>query len=62
MWHPVSSLVEMKFGNHGRAVVYNWQAKYDKILHAEMSGEFIERLPGAQEEKGESLVMGTCYL
>uniref|UniRef100_A0A093X7N0 Ferric reductase transmembrane component 3 n=1 Tax=Talaromyces marneffei PM1 TaxID=1077442 RepID=A0A093X7N0_TALMA len=48
---------EMKFGNHGRAVVYNRHAKYDQILRAEMSGELIERLPGAQEEKGESLVL-----
>jgi hypothetical protein len=51
---------EMKFGNHGRAVVYNRHAKYGQILHAEMSGELIERLPGAQEEKGESLVLGKC--
>jgi hypothetical protein len=48
----------MKFGKHGRAIVYNGRADYDQILQAEMSGELIERLPSAQEEKGESLVMG----
>ncbi|KUL81535.1 hypothetical protein ZTR_10661 [Talaromyces verruculosus] len=47
----------MKFGNHDRAVVYNRSANYDQILHAEVSGELIERLPNAQEEKGEVLVM-----
>ncbi|KUL84889.1 hypothetical protein ZTR_08247 [Talaromyces verruculosus] len=47
----------MKFGNHDRAVVYNGHANYDQILQAEMSGELIERLPNAKEEKGESLVM-----
>lgn len=52
----------MKFGNHDRAVVYNRSANYDQILHAEMSGELIERLPNAEEEKGESLVMGMCHL
>ncbi|KUL81281.1 hypothetical protein ZTR_09810 [Talaromyces verruculosus] len=47
----------MKFGKHDRAVVYNRRANYDQILHAELSGKLIERLPNAQEEKGESLVM-----
>jgi hypothetical protein len=48
----------MKFGNHNRAVVYNGLADYDQILQAEMSGELIERLLNANEEKGESLVIG----
>jgi hypothetical protein len=48
----------MKFGHHDRAVVYNGSVHYDQIIQAEMSGELIERLPNAQEEKGESLVMG----
>jgi hypothetical protein len=52
----------MKFGNHDRAVVYNRSANYDQILHVEMSGELIERLPNAQEEKGVSLVMGMCHM
>ncbi|EED17323.1 hypothetical protein TSTA_111590 [Talaromyces stipitatus ATCC 10500] len=52
----------IKFGNHDRTVVYNRRADYDQILQAEMSGELIERLPNTQEEKGESLVMGMCYL
>ncbi|EED16119.1 hypothetical protein TSTA_012280 [Talaromyces stipitatus ATCC 10500] len=48
-WNP--------FGNHNRAVVYSGYANYDQILRAEMSGELIERLPNAREEKRESLVM-----
>lgn len=48
----------MKFGNHNRAVVYNCRAGYGPILRAEISGELIERLPNAKEEKGELLVMG----
>ncbi|KUL81620.1 hypothetical protein ZTR_10598 [Talaromyces verruculosus] len=47
----------MKFGNHDRAVVYNGRAGYGRILRAEISGELIERLPNAKEEKGELLVM-----
>ncbi|CRG88114.1 hypothetical protein PISL3812_05141 [Talaromyces islandicus] len=48
----------MKFGNHDQAVVYNGRAGYGQILQAEISGELIERLPNAKEEKGELLVMG----
>lgn len=49
---------EMKFGSHGRVVVYRGHANYDQTIRAEMSGELIERLQNAREEKGESLVMG----
>ncbi|QKX63192.1 uncharacterized protein TRUGW13939_10361 [Talaromyces rugulosus] len=48
---------KLTFGNHKRAVVYKGSADYEQILPAELSGEFIQRLPGAQEERGEMLVM-----
>jgi uncharacterized LabA/DUF88 family protein len=52
----------MKFRNHNQAVVYNRHANYNQILHAELSRKLIERLPNAQEENGESLVIGMRHL
>ncbi|CRG91090.1 hypothetical protein PISL3812_08138 [Talaromyces islandicus] len=48
---------KLTFGSHKRAVVYKGSADYEQILPAELSGELIQRLPGAQEERGEMLVM-----
>jgi hypothetical protein len=46
-----------KLGSHERAFVYKGMANYDKIIQAETSGDFIARLPNAEEERGEMVVM-----
>jgi hypothetical protein len=38
--------------------VYKGLANYRDIIQAEASGDFIERIPSADEERGEILVMG----
>lgn len=48
----------MLLGNHKRAVIYKGPADIQKILQAEIAGEYIERLSEVQEEHGEILVMG----
>ena len=49
---------ELSFGNHKRAVVYKGAANLREIVQAEMSGQYIERIPNVQEERGDTLVMG----
>jgi hypothetical protein len=49
---------KMQFGDHKRAVLYKGDANFLEIIQAEASGDNIERLPGTQEEQGESLVIG----
>ena len=48
----------MPFGSHERAIVYNGRPDCEKIVQAEVSGEYIDRIHNTQEERGELLVMG----
>lgn len=48
----------MLFGDHKRAVIYKGPPNFQEILKVEIAGEYIELLPGIQEECGEVLVMG----
>lgn len=50
---------KLVFGNHKRAVIYKGSANYEQILLVELSGELVERLLGAQNKRGEVLMMGT---
>jgi len=52
----------MPFGDHERAYVYKGDADYREIIQAEVSGDYIERLPNTQEERWESLVLGEYCL
>ena len=45
------------FGKHHRATVYGGTPNYEQIVSAEVSGDYIARLPSTHEEKGKLLVM-----
>lgn len=48
---------EKPFGKHHRATVYGGTPDYEQIISAEVSGDYIARLPNTHEEKGKLLVM-----
>lgn len=48
------------FGDHGRAMIYGNAPDYQKIISAEVSGDYIARL-AAQEEQGRLLIMGKLH-
>lgn len=48
---------ENPFGKHHRAIAYSDTPNYEEIISAEVSGDYIERLPNTHEEKGKLLVM-----
>ena len=52
---------EKPFGKHHRATVYGGTPDYEQIISAEVSGDYIARLPNTHEEKGKLLVMGTLH-
>lgn len=45
------------FGKHHWATVYGGTPNYKQIVSAEVSGDYIARLPNTHEEKGKLLVM-----
>ena len=49
---------ERPFGNHRRAIIYTTAPDYEDIMSAEVSGDYITRVPNTQEERGKLLVMG----
>ena len=49
------------FGKHHRATVYGGTPNYEQIVSAEVSGDYIARLPSTHEEKGKLLVMGKLH-
>jgi hypothetical protein len=46
------------FGEHNRAFRYQGKPNYSQIISAESAGDYIERISNAQEEIGETLVLG----
>lgn len=48
----------IKLGYHKRAFIYNGLANYKKVIQAEVWGDFFEKLPNTEEERGEVLIMG----
>ena len=45
------------FGKHHQATVYSGTPNYKQIVSAEVSSDYIARLPNTHEEKGKLLVM-----
>ena len=52
---------ENPFGKHHRAIAYSDTPNYEEIISAEVSGDYIERLPNTHEEKGKLLVMSKLH-
>ena len=52
---------ENPFGKHHRATAYSGTPNYEEIISAEVSGDYIERLPNTHEEKGKLLVMSKFH-
>lgn len=52
---------ENPFGKHHRATAYSGTPDYKEIISAEVSGDYIERLPNTDEEKGKLLVMSKFH-
>ncbi|KAI1955084.1 hypothetical protein LOZ58_006869 [Ophidiomyces ophidiicola] len=47
------------FGNHERAVIYSGPANFRRIIQEEVSGQYILRLPGVEDERGDMLVIAS---
>ena len=47
---------EKPFGKHHRVIAYSGTPNYKDIISAEVSGDYIARLPNTHEEKGKLLV------
>ena len=52
---------ENPFGKHHWATAYSGTPDYKEIISAEVSGDYIERLPNTDEEKGKLLVMSKFH-
>ena len=52
---------ENPFGKHHRVIAYSDTPNYNEIISAEVSGDYIERLPNTHEEKGKLLVMSKFH-
>ena len=52
---------ENPFGKHHWAIAYSDTPNYNEIISAEVSGDYIERLPNTHEEKGKLLVMSKLH-
>lgn len=52
---------EKRFGKHRQVIAYSGIPNYKDIISAEVSGDYIARLPSTHEEKGKLLVMGKLH-